>query len=105
MGRKVAINGLGRIGRATMKIVLEEPDLTLVGVNDLMQPENLAYLLNHDTVYGNYGRGVSFDDNALVIGGGRCPLYHRKTPPTCPGTSWTWTPCSSARGSSAPGPS
>ena len=84
MGRNVAINGLGRIGRATMKIVLEEPDLTLVGVNDLMQPENLAYLLNHDTVYGNYGRGVSFDDNALVIGGRRYPLYHTENPSDLP---------------------
>jgi glyceraldehyde 3-phosphate dehydrogenase len=80
----VAINGLGRIGRATLKIVLDERDLTLVGVNDLMDCENLAYLLNHDSVYGNYGRGVSFDDSALVIDGRRYPVYHIEDPADLP---------------------
>jgi hypothetical protein len=42
---KVAINGLGRIGRATLKIILETPRLDLVAVNDLIAPDNLAYLL------------------------------------------------------------
>jgi len=49
---KVAINGLGRIGRAAFKIVLETPELELVAVNDLVPVDNLAYLLKYDTVYG-----------------------------------------------------
>lgn len=50
---KVAINGLGRIGRATLKILLDNPELDLVAVNDLVEPENLAYMLRFDSVYGN----------------------------------------------------
>ncbi|HAA31019.1 MAG TPA: type I glyceraldehyde-3-phosphate dehydrogenase, partial [Cyanobacteria bacterium UBA8553] len=56
---KVAINGLGRIGRAVFKIIHDHPDLELVAVNDLVPPENLAYLLNYDTVYGRYAEGVT----------------------------------------------
>ena len=42
---KVAINGLGRIGRATLKIVMDTPDLELVAVNDLASTDNIAYLI------------------------------------------------------------
>ncbi|MCA1785443.1 MAG: glyceraldehyde 3-phosphate dehydrogenase N-terminal domain-containing protein, partial [Desulfobacteraceae bacterium] len=54
MATKVAINGLGRIGRATLKIILETPELELVALNDLLPVENLAYLLTYDSVYGRY---------------------------------------------------
>jgi glyceraldehyde 3-phosphate dehydrogenase len=46
----VAINGLGRIGRATLKIVMETPGLDLVAVNELAAPEEVVYLLKYDTV-------------------------------------------------------
>jgi glyceraldehyde 3-phosphate dehydrogenase len=55
----VAINGLGRIGRAALKILLDSEGLDLVAVNDLTDADNLAYLLNYDTVYGRYDRKVS----------------------------------------------
>lgn len=56
---KVAINGLGRIGRATLKIVLENPAaLRLTAVNDVLTADNLAYLLKFDTVYGRWDRVV-----------------------------------------------
>jgi glyceraldehyde 3-phosphate dehydrogenase len=51
MCTKVAINGLGRIGRAILKLVIDEPTVELVAVNDLVDVENLAYLLHFDTVY------------------------------------------------------
>lgn len=51
---KVAINGMGRIGRAIFKLVIDTPELELAAVNDLVPPENLAYLLKYDTVYGRY---------------------------------------------------
>ena len=54
MSTKVAINGLGRIGRALLKVVMEEPSIELVAINDLVDAENLAYLLRFDTVYGRY---------------------------------------------------
>jgi glyceraldehyde 3-phosphate dehydrogenase len=54
----IAINGLGRIGRAALKIILDIPEVSLVAVNDLVPADNLAYLLRHDTVYGRYEKQV-----------------------------------------------
>jgi glyceraldehyde 3-phosphate dehydrogenase len=64
---KVAINGLGRIGRAALKIILKTPELDLVAANDLVDAEDLAYLITHDTVYGRYRRSVEAVEGALMI--------------------------------------
>jgi glyceraldehyde 3-phosphate dehydrogenase len=69
MSTKVAINGLGRIGRAILKLVLDAPSLELVAVNDLVDAENLAYLLRFDTVYGRYSTPVAVDGDNLVVAG------------------------------------
>ena len=55
----VAINGLGRIGRAALKILLDADGLDLVAVNDIADADNLAYLIKYDTVYGRYHRDVT----------------------------------------------
>ena len=68
MSIKVAINGLGRIGRAILKLVVDELSFELVAVNDLVDAENLAYLLRFDTVYGRYAKPVAVNENDLVIG-------------------------------------
>lgn len=67
--KKVAINGLGRIGRAALKVILETKDLQPVGVNDLMSIENAVYLLKHDSIYGTYEKEVSHKDNVIYING------------------------------------
>ena len=69
MTTRVAINGLGRIGRAILKLVIEEESLELVAVNDLVDASNLAYLLRFDSVYGRYGKTVSVEENNLVVDG------------------------------------
>ena len=69
MTTRVAINGLGRIGRAILKLVIDEPSFELVAVNDLVDAENLAYLLRFDTVYGRYSKSVVVDGDALVVAG------------------------------------
>jgi glyceraldehyde 3-phosphate dehydrogenase len=69
MATKVAINGLGRIGRAILKLVTDEPSLELVAVNDLADVENLAYLLRFDTVYGRYSEPVAVNKGDLVVAG------------------------------------
>ena len=69
MSTRVAINGLGRIGRAILKLVIDEPALELVAVNDLVDVENLAYLLRFDTVYGRYAKPVVVDGGDLVVAG------------------------------------
>ena len=64
---KIAINGMGRIGRAAFKIAMDRPEVELVAVNDLMDLDNLVYLLNYDTVYGVYKHRVTTSGGALVV--------------------------------------
>jgi glyceraldehyde 3-phosphate dehydrogenase len=65
---KVAINGLGRIGRATLKILMDTPGLDPVAANDLGASDGIAYLLKYDTVYGRYETVEATDDRTLTIG-------------------------------------
>ena len=81
---KVAINGLGRIGRAALKLLVESDDLDLVAVNDLADAENLAYLLNFDTVYGRYRSVVRSEGNTLVVDGRRIPVFSEADPADLP---------------------
>src|SRR4051794_20414514 len=66
---RVAINGLGRIGRAILKLVTDEPSIEVVAVNDVAGVEDLAYLLRFDTVYGRYSKPVAVDKGDLVVAG------------------------------------
>ena len=80
----VAINGMGRIGRAVLKIVLETPELELAAMNDLLSPDNLAYLLRYDSVYGRYEKEVTAGENSLVIDGKTFRLFSEKDPAQLP---------------------
>ena len=80
----VAINGVGRIGRATLKIILDTPGLNLVAINDLVSPDNLAYLLRYDSVYGRYEKTVKHAEDGLVIDGKKYPLFNQKDPSQLP---------------------
>ncbi|MFO8085932.1 MAG: type I glyceraldehyde-3-phosphate dehydrogenase [Desulfobacterales bacterium] len=81
---KVAINGLGRIGRATFKILLETPQLDLVAVNDLIDPDNLAYLLSYDSVYGRYPYTVEVGKDVLMVDGASYKFMSEKNPSDLP---------------------
>ncbi|MEX2480756.1 MAG: type I glyceraldehyde-3-phosphate dehydrogenase [Gammaproteobacteria bacterium] len=84
MTKRVAINGLGRIGRATLKIIHETPGLELVAVNDIAPSDNLAYLVRYDTVYGRYGTEVRSDGDTLVIDEARYRVLNEKNPGQLP---------------------
>jgi glyceraldehyde 3-phosphate dehydrogenase len=84
MGTKIAINGLGRIGRAILKLVIEDPSLELVAVNDLTEVENLAYLLRYDTVYGRYPKSVTIEGDDLVVAGHRLRVLSTRDPVELP---------------------
>lgn len=84
MSKRVAINGLGRIGRALLRLVVDEPRFELVGVNDLVDVENLAYLLRFDTVYGRYGKPVSVDGADLVVADRKIRVLHQRDPAELP---------------------
>lgn len=82
---KVAINGLGRIGRATLKILADTPGLDLVAANDLGASDSIAYLLKYDSVYGRYEKTVNVTaDGALTIGHKRLTLLREEPPARLP---------------------
>jgi glyceraldehyde 3-phosphate dehydrogenase len=80
----VAINGLGRIGRATLKIVLDTPGLTLVAANETAPAESVEYLLKYDTVYGRYEKPVEATEGQLQIGRHRLRLVSERDPARLP---------------------
>ncbi len=81
---KIAINGLGRIGRAALKIILDTPELELVAANDIVPVDNIAYLLKYDTVYGRYAKPVEVRDGGLVIDGHAIRYLSEKDPAALP---------------------
>ena len=83
---KIAINGLGRIGRATFKMVMETPELELVAVNDIADGDNIAYLIQYDSVYGKYEQPVSYANNKLIVGDSEVSYLSERDPAQLP---WT----------------
>jgi len=75
---RVAINGMGRIGRAAFKQIIDDGTLELVAVNDLAPAEELAYLLKHDSVYGRYGRHVRAESGRLIVDSHSCVALSEK---------------------------
>ncbi|MDX2162448.1 MAG: type I glyceraldehyde-3-phosphate dehydrogenase [bacterium] len=84
MAVKVGINGLGRIGRAAFKVILDTPELELVGVNDIGALENMVYLLKYDTVYGRYDREIEARDGKIVVDGREIAYLSQKDPAQLP---------------------
>ncbi|AWX44013.1 Glyceraldehyde-3-phosphate dehydrogenase (phosphorylating) [Flagellimonas maritima] len=81
---KIGINGMGRIGRAALKVINETPGLEVVAVNDIVSIENTAYLLRYDTVYGVYEKEVSHDLDTLVVDGQKIQYTSIKNPEELP---------------------
>jgi glyceraldehyde 3-phosphate dehydrogenase len=67
MKLKIGINGFGRIGRLVARIVMKHPELELVGVNDLVPPDNLAYLFKYDSTHGMYSGTVEAKPDGILI--------------------------------------
>src|SRR6185312_10871592 len=78
---KVGINGFGRIGRMVFRAAVQNfPDIEVVAINDLLEPDYLAYMLQHDSVHGRFKGDVSVEDNTLVVNGRRIRLTAIKDP-------------------------
>jgi glyceraldehyde 3-phosphate dehydrogenase len=84
MSLKIAINGFGRIGRAAFRIALKNPDIEIVGINDLTENEVLAHLLKYDTAYGLFDGEVSHDETGLIVNGKKYPVSAEKEPAKLP---------------------
>jgi glyceraldehyde 3-phosphate dehydrogenase len=80
---RVAINGLGRIGRTVLKVALEK-NINVVAVNDLVDTKTLAYLLGHDSVYGNYDKKIVFGKDFLKIGNKKIEVFSNQFPENIP---------------------
>ena len=81
---KIAINGFGRIGRIFFRQAFDMPGLEIVAINDLGDLENLAYLLKYDSVYRQYDKEVSFDENNLIVAGKKIAVLKEKDPMALP---------------------
>lgn len=80
---RIAINGFGRIGRAVFKIALDNK-IQVAAINDLASPENLAYLLKYDSIYGNYKRNVKSGAGCLIVDGNKFAVLSEKDPAKLP---------------------
>ncbi len=81
MAIKVGINGFGRIGRMVFRAAVENfPDIDVVGINDLLEPDYLAYMLRHDSVHGKFKGEISVSGNTLVVNGKKIRLTAVKDP-------------------------
>jgi len=69
MALKVAINGFGRIGRLVFRAGASNPNIEFVGINDLVPPDNLAYLLKHDSTHGKFKGTVEAKEDGIVVNG------------------------------------
>lgn len=78
---KVGINGFGRIGRMVFRAAVQNfPDIEIVAINDLLEPDYLAYMLQHDSVHGRFKGEVSIEGDTLVVNGKKIRLTAVKDP-------------------------
>ena len=83
--KKIAINGFGRIGRLVFRIMEEDPELEVVAINDLTDPEQLAYLLKYDTNHRNYKIDeISYDEDGIIVSGRKIKVYKEIDPSNLP---------------------
>jgi glyceraldehyde 3-phosphate dehydrogenase len=84
MAVKVGINGFGRIGRLVFRIGSKNPNIEFVGVNDLVPPDNLAYLLKYDSTHGPYHGTIEAKEDGFVVDGRFVPCMAVRNPEELP---------------------
>src|SRR6186713_1663599 len=81
MAIKIGINGFGRIGRMVFRAAVANfKDIEVVGINDLLEPDYLAYMLKHDSVHGRFKGEIGVDGNTLIVNGRKIRLTQVKDP-------------------------
>ena len=81
MAIKVGINGFGRIGRNVLRSAVQNfSDIEIVGINDLLEPDYLAYMLQYDSVHGRFKGEVSVEGNTLIVNGKKIRLTQERDP-------------------------
>ncbi|MDP3706815.1 MAG: glyceraldehyde 3-phosphate dehydrogenase N-terminal domain-containing protein, partial [Polaromonas sp.] len=81
MTLKLGINGFGRIGRNVLRAAVQNfSDIETVGINDLLEPDYLAYMLQYDSVHGRFKGEVSVEGNTLIVKGKKIRLTQERDP-------------------------
>lgn len=81
---RVAINGFGRIGRVSLRVMLGRPDIEVVAINDLTDSKTLAHLFKYDSVHRVFNGTVTHTEKAIVVNGKTIPVYAEKDPTNLP---------------------
>jgi glyceraldehyde 3-phosphate dehydrogenase len=80
---KIGINGFGRIGRMVFRAAVKHfPDVEIVGINDLLEPDYLAYMLQYDSVHGRFNGDIKVDGHTLIVNGRKIRLTAERDPAT-----------------------
>ena len=80
----VAINGFGRIGRLVFRNAILRNDINILAINDLVPPDNLAYLLKYDSTHGRFPAEITFDQNSISVNGKRIKVFSERDPAKLP---------------------
>lgn len=84
---RVAINGFGRIGRTTFKVIENRTDMEVVAINDLTDAKTLAHLLKYDSVHRTSPLNISYNEKGLIVNSRAIPVYAEKAPENLPWAS------------------
>ena len=82
MAIKLGINGFGRIGRNVLRAAVQnfKNDIEIVAINDLLEPDYLAYMLQYDSVHGRFKGEVTVEGNTLIVNGKKIRLTQERDP-------------------------
>src|SRR5882724_7810422 len=81
---RVAINGFGRIGRVSFRLMLERENIEIVAINDLTDSKTLAHLLKYDSVHGIINADITHEEKAIIVNGKKINVYAEKDPVSLP---------------------
>lgn len=82
--KRVGINGFGRIGRLVFRAGVARDDIEFVGINDLIPPDYMAYMLKYDSIHGKFQGDVSSSDNELIVNGNAIKVFSERDPANLP---------------------
>jgi len=81
---KIGINGFGRIGRLAFRAGLEQGSVDFVGINDLLSPDYMAYMLKYDTIHGRFPGEVSHTEDSIIVNGKAIRVFSERDPAALP---------------------
>ena len=81
---RIAINGMGRIGRLLFRRLIDHPAIELIAINDIMNIDNLAYLVKYDSVYGTFNGTIGYDEQSLIVNNKKIAVLQKENPAELP---------------------